>query len=265
MSERMERAFQRLRDEHRTGIFPYVTIGFPTIEDTLAIVPAIEVAGADIIELGVPYSDPLADGPTIQAASHRALQGGMTTRKCLEAARKLRDLGVQAPLVLMGYYNPILSFGIEAYAKDCANAGVDALIIPDLPGEESGPLREALEGQGLALVPMLAPTSTDARIASGVRDARHFVYCVSVAGVTGARADLPPGLTDFVARVRKHTDLPIAVGFGIAERKHVEAVGQIAEAAAVGTALINVIDSAPPSERAAKAVAFIRALSGREG
>ncbi len=264
VTQRMEQAFRRLRDEHRTGIIPYVTIGFPSLEDTMAIVPAIEAAGADLIELGVPYSDPLADGPTIQAASYRALEGGMDSHRCVEAARTLRANGVRVPLIFMGYYNPILSYGIDAYSKDCAEAGVDGLIVPDLPPEESGQLRTALHANGLSLISMLAPTSTDERIAVGTKEAEGFVYCVSVTGVTGARTDLPAALPEFIARVRKHTPLPIAVGFGISERKHVESVGKYADAAAVGTALINVIDSAPPSERASKAAAFIRRLAGRE-
>ncbi|MEX2598485.1 MAG: tryptophan synthase subunit alpha [Dehalococcoidia bacterium] len=262
MTERLARAFQRMRDERRTGIIPYVTVGFPTLDDTLAIVPAIEQAGADVIELGVPYSDPLADGPTIQAAVYRALQGGMTTAKCIQAVRDLRAAGVQAPLVFMGYYNPILSYGMAAFARDCAEAGVDGLIVPDLPPEESAPLRQALQPHGIALITLLAPTSTEQRIAAALNGAQGFVYCVSVAGVTGARADLPPGLPDFIARVRQSTSLPIAVGFGIGDRGHVEAVGKYADAAVVGSALINVIDSAPPSERAASAAAFIRRLAG---
>ena len=263
MMERLEEALARARTEGRTALVPYVTIGFPSIEDTLAIVPALERAGADAIELGVPYSDPLADGATVQAASHRALSGGgVDSRACIEAARALRSAGVSAPLIFMGYYNPILRYGVAAYAADCAEAGVDALIIPDLPPDEAGELRDALEHQGLGILAMLAPTSTEERIALGCANARGFVYCVSVAGVTGARRDLPDDLPQFVARVRRHTNLPLAVGFGIAERRHVERVGEVAEVAVVGSALINVIDSAPPGEAASRAGAFVRELTG---
>ena len=262
MTGRLDKALQKIRDEGRTGIFPYVTIGFPTLEDTLAIVPAIEKAGADVIELGVPYSDPLADGPTVQSASYRALEGGMDTVGCLDAVRKLRAAGVSVPLLLMGYYNPILSYGIEAYAKDCAEAGADGLLVPDLPPEEGGPMRDALRKHGLVLIAFIAPTSTDERIAMGTAGAEGFVYCVSVAGVTGARSELPAELPAFIARVRAHTSLPIAIGFGVAERRHVETVGKLADAAAVGSALINVIDSAPPKERAQQAAAFVKSLTG---
>ncbi len=262
MTDRLDKALQRIRDEGRTGVIPYVTIGFPTLKDTLAIVPAIEKAGADVIELGVPYSDPLADGPTIQAASYRALEAGMDSKGCLDAVRKLRAAGVGVPLVFMGYYNPILSYGLEAYARDCAEAGVDGLLIPDLPPEEWGPMRDALRQHDLVLIAMIAPTSTEERIALGTADAEGFVYCVSVAGVTGARQDLPPELPSFIAKVRAHTSLPIAVGFGVAERRHVETLGKYADAAAVGSALIDVIDSAPPNERAERAAAFIAGLVG---
>ena len=263
MTDRMRKALSAMKRGGPTGIIPYVTIGFPSVEDTLAIVPALEAAGAGVIELGVPYSDPLADGPTIQSASYRALQTGITSHTCLEVARKLRAGGVTVPLLFMGYYNPILTYGVEAYARDCAEAGLDGLIVPDLPPEESAPMRAALTDHGLSLIALLAPTSTEERIASACADADGFIYCVSVTGVTGARTELPPDLPDFLARVRRHTGLPLAVGFGIADRKHVETLSAHVEAVVVGSALINVIDSAPPGERAAHAAAFIAALTGR--
>ena len=264
MLDRLENALSRARDEGRIALAPYVTIGFPSVEDTLAIVPAIEREGADLVELGVPYSDPLADGPTIQAASYRALTGGVDMRVCIETVRKLRAAGVSLPMLFMGYYNPILRYGVAQYAADCAEAGVDALIIPDLPPDEAGELREALEQHGLGLVSMLAPTSTEERIALGCEHAKGFIYCVSVTGVTGARNEVADDLPEFVARVRRHTDLPVAVGFGIAERRHVERVGEVADVAAVGTALINVIDSAPPGEAASRAGAFVRELAAAQ-
>lgn len=262
MSERLDKALQKMRDSGKTGVFPYVTIGFPTVEDTLAIVPALEKAGATLIELGVPYSDPLAEGPTIQSASYTALEAGMTMHGSIETARQLRKAGVTVPLVFMGYYNPVLNYGIEAYAKDCAAAGVDGFIIPDLPVDEAGPFHDACRAEGLALIPMLAPTSTAERIALGTASADGFVYCVSVAGVTGARSEMPTTLPAFMERVRSQTSLPVAVGFGVADRAHVETVGQVADAAAVGSALINVIESAPAGERAERAGAFIAALVG---
>ena len=263
MTKRLDDAFKSARQEKRTGLVPYVTVGFPTsVDDTLAIVPAIEAAGATVVELGVPYSDPLGDGPTIQAASYRAVQAGVDARACIEVVVRLREAGVKLPLIFMGYYNPILSYGIDAYARDCAAAGLDGMIVVDLPPEESGPMRDALERHELALIPLLAPTSTDERIELGTRGATGFVYCVSVAGVTGVRREMAKDLPAFIGRVRARTDLPIAVGFGVSERRHVEAIGEYADAAAVGSALIDVIDSAPPSERAARAGAFVAALAG---
>ena len=261
-AERIARAFDKMRDEGRIGLIPFVTVGFPEAGDAERIVPAIEAAGADIIELGVPYSDPLADGPTHQQAAYRALLNGTTPHGCIDAARRLRDSGVRAPLLFLGYYNPILSYGTEAYARDCAEAGVDGLIVPDLPPEEATPLRTALEAHGMALVSMLAPTSTNKRIAAACEHAQGFVYCVSVTGVTGARTELPSALPDFLSRVRARTDVPTAVGFGISERRHVEALARVADAAVVGSALTGVIDSAPPSERAARAAAFVAQLAG---
>jgi tryptophan synthase alpha subunit len=186
----------------------------------------------------------------------------MDSHSCIAAAKQLREAGVKVPLLFMGYYNPILTYGIAAYVNDCADAGIDGLIVPDLPAEESEPLHEELHKRDMALIPMLAPTSTDERIALGVAGADGFVYCVSVTGVTGARAAVSVNLEGFIDRVRAHTTLPIVVGFGVAERAHVEAIGKLADAAAVGSALINVIDSAPPEERASRAGAFIAALRG---
>ena len=200
--------------------------------------------------------------PTIQAASYRAVQAGVDARACIEVVVRLREAGVKLPLIFMGYYNPILSYGIDAYARDCADAGVDGMIVLDLPPEESGAMRGALERRELALIALLAPTSSDERIDLGTRGAKGFVYCVSVTGVTGARSELAKDLPAFVGRVRARTDLPIVVGFGVSERRHVEAIGKYAEAAAVGSALIDLIDSAPPSERAARAGAFVAALAG---
>jgi tryptophan synthase alpha chain len=254
--------FQRLTQEGRTGVFPYLTVGFPTIDDTLSLAPALAEAGADLIELGVPFSDPIADGPTIQAASFDALQQGVTLTKCLEVCKTLRGNGLETPLVLMGYYNPILSYGIDAFARDAALAGADGAIVPDLPPEESTLLREALKAQGLPLISLLTPTSTDERIAEACALAEGFIYCVAVTGVTGARREVSTNAFELLDRIRKHTTLPIAVGFGISEREHVESLAGHAQAAVVGSALINVIHSAPPDERLRRAGDFIAKLAG---
>ena len=262
MTERMTEALRRLEREHRTGVFPYLTVGFPSVEETLALVPALAGAGADQVELGIPFSDPMADGPTVQASSFHALQQGVTPARCLEVCRALREAGVSVPLVFMGYYNPLLSYGLSAFAQEAADAGADGIIVPDLPPEESAPLREQLQARKLSLISMLAPTSTEDRIVDACAQSDGFIYCVSVAGVTGARADVPSGAIELLRRVRRHTSLPLALGFGVSERRHVEAVGGHAQAVVVGSALIDVIHSAPPAQRLSRAARFIAELAG---
>jgi tryptophan synthase alpha chain len=264
MTKRLQEALAKLKPMTNVGLIPYLTVGFPSVEETLALVPALERSGATIVELGIPFSDPIAEGPTIQASSYRALQQGVTTQTCMEVCKTLREQGVAIPLLFMGYYNPILSHGLAAFAKDAADAGADGAIIPDLPPEEAGELRDHLKTHDLTLITMLAPTSTEERIALACQKAEGFIYCVSVAGVTGARSSVPEGLFDYLARVRKHTSLSLAVGFGISERSHVKAIGAHAEAVVVGSKLISVIDSAPAKQRVAHASRFIAELSGRE-
>jgi tryptophan synthase alpha chain len=217
-----------------------------------------------MVELGVPFSDPLADGATIQRASHHALGQGVTVAVCLDVVRRLRQEGLTIPLLLMGYYNPVLAYGVEEFARDASDAGVDGLIIVDLPPEEATAVQTACAGRGLDLVYLLAPTSSDERIALVAAQASGFVYCVSLAGVTGARRDLSPRLAEFLARVRRHTSLPLAVGFGISRAEHVQAVARLgADAAVIGSAIIDLIDRTPPGERAEEVRAYLEALSGR--
>ncbi|MDO8612059.1 MAG: tryptophan synthase subunit alpha, partial [Dehalococcoidia bacterium] len=246
---RIAEAFAGLRARRRTGLVAFLTVGYPSVEDTLRLVPALIEGGADVIELGVPFSDPLAEGPTIQRSSHHALERGVTPAVCLDVVAGLRAQGVEAPIVLMGYYNPLLSYGLEEFCRDAAAAGADGIIAVDLPPEESHPLRDACRRRGLDLVYLLAPTSTDGRIELVAGLASGFVYCVSVTGVTGAREELPAGLSAFVNRVRTRTPLPVAVGFGISKPKHFRAVARIADAAVIGSAIIDEIDRSDPSER----------------
>ena len=253
------------RAQKRTALAPYLTVGYPEPASLPGLVRALVEGGADMLELGVPFSDPLADGATIQRANFAALQHGVTAAACLEAVRELRTQGLEGPVLLMGYYNPILAYGPEAFAVDASAAGVDGLIVVDLPPEESGPLRDPCRVLDLDLVYLLAPTSTVERVALVARQASGFVYCVSVTGVTGARSSLPPELPAFVERVRRHTTLPLAVGFGVSRREHVEDVGRIAEVAVVGSALIDVIEASPAQEREAKVRAYVEVLAGRRG
>ena len=261
-SHRLQETFQGLETRGGTGIIPFLTVGSPDIETTLELVPALARAGADVIELGIPFSDPLADGATIQKASFQALRHGVTLGRCMEVCVTLRKQGLQTPLVFMGYYNPLLSFGLKAFALEAQKAELDGLIVVDLPPEESGPLREECSPRGIDVICLLAPTSTDTRIADACATASGFVYCVSVAGVTGARDQVSPEAFNLVKRVRNVTKLPIAVGFGVSRREHIEAIGKYANAAVIGSALVNVIEAAPPGEVVAHASRFLEGLRG---
>ncbi|MBI2909220.1 MAG: tryptophan synthase subunit alpha [Chloroflexi bacterium] len=261
---RLAATFARLKTEGRTGIIAYLTVGYPDVETTSSLVSALEVAGADVIELGVPFSDPLADGVTIQRASYHALQEGVTLQKCLETCSRLRDMGASVPLVLMGYYNPFLNMGLDRFGVEAAKAEVDGVIVPDLPPEEAAAMRQACVPRGVDLIFMLAPTSTDERIAWVCQMATGFVYCVSLTGVTGARRELPTGLPDFVTRVRRCTSLPLAVGFGISTRAHVETVGKYADGVVVGSALVDLVGRTPKEILPSKVKEFIRDLRGAQ-
>jgi tryptophan synthase alpha chain len=218
---------------------PYFTLGFPTQSASLQIVSAIAQAGADLIELGIPFSDPLADGPTIQHSTQVALAHGMSVRHCLEIVAQLRLSGVSQPLLLMGYYNPILSYGVGRFVEDAAQAGADGLIIPDLPPEEAGELENHCRAQQLALVFLVAPTSTPERLALVAAHSTGFLYLVSLTGVTGARDRLSSGLEAFIGRVRKVTSLPLAIGFGISTPLQAGQAGRLADGVIVGSALIQ--------------------------
>jgi tryptophan synthase alpha chain len=261
-SRRLQKTFQELAARGKTGIIPFVTGGFPDMPTTLELVPALARGGADIIELGVPFSDPLADGTTIQKASFHALRQGVTLRRCLAACSSLREAGLTTPLIFMGYYNPLLALGLQTFAVEAQRAGLDGMIVADLPPEESGPLREECLSRGIDVIPLLAPTCTEQRIVAACAVASGFIYCVSLAGVTGVRAQLSQEAFGLVERVRACTSLPVAVGFGVSRREHVEAIGKYANGVVVGSALIDVIDSAPDGEAVARAVRFLSELRG---
>jgi tryptophan synthase alpha chain len=257
---RITKTFQELRDAGRTALMPYVTLGYPGLESALELVPALAEAGADLIELGLPFSDPLADGATIQAAAQQALENGMTVPRCLEQAAALREQGVSVPFIAIGYYNPILQMGTGAFAEAAAEAGIDGAIVPDLPPEESDELRSALAAQGIDLIFLLPPTGDLARVQLVAGRTSGFLYLVSLTGVTGARDQLPDDLASFVASVRKETDLPLAVGFGISTPEQAAQVAGIADGVIVGSALIKAIGQAQDPVAAGRAfVAGLRA------
>lgn len=222
------------------GLITFITAGDPDMSDTVEIALRMAEAGADIIELGVPFSDPLADGPVIQRASQRALCAGATMARIFDGVREIRENCVK-PLVLMGYYNPIYKYGNRRFAADAFQAGINGLIVPDLPYEESGPLREAARETGLDLIPLVAPTTTGPRLEKIAADARGFIYCVSVTGVTGARKEVNENLEAFTRNVRRHTTLPLAVGFGIAGPEQAARAALHCDAVVVGSAIVSII------------------------
>ena len=260
MRNRIDTTLREAKAVGKTVLAPFVTIGFPTIEASVEIVASVLEAGADMVELGIPFSDPLADGPTVQKTSFAALKNGVTVRTALEAVRGLRGRGVRAPFIYFGYYNPFLRYGAEAFARDAAAAGADGVIVPDLPTEEAGPFRSICEANGLYLIPLLAPTSTDERIAQACQGAKGFIYCVSLTGVTGARQGLQSGTGALAGRIRRRTDLPILVGFGVSKRRDVEEVGRIADGAVVGSALLDAVDNAAAEDAPETARAFVESL-----
>jgi tryptophan synthase alpha chain len=257
---RIAQLFADLKQAQRTALVPYVVVGQPSVEATTGIVSALIEGGANMVELGVPFSDPIADGPVIQRATHESLLRGTTPRDCLTVAARIRRLHAQTPLIFMGYYNPILRFGLESYAKACAEAGVDGLIVPDLSLEESGELLAACRAHRIDLIPMIAPTSDDARIAALTAQASGFIYCVAVVGITGARTSISADIGGLVSRIRARSDLPVCIGFGISQAEHVRQVAQWADGAAVGSALVDLIAHAPSGQEARHAGDFIRAL-----
>lgn len=251
---RIRATWERLQAEKRRALILYLPVGFPERESLLELVPQLVAAGADMIELGVPFSDPVAEGTTIQAATQRALRNGVSVRYCLETVRTLRERGIDVPLLLMGYLNPMLRYGLAQFCADAQRAGVDGLIFPDLPPEESDELLAASRAHGLELIQFLAPTSTEARIAHVTKHATGFIYCVAVRGVTGARDEVSADLPEFIARVRARTKTPLAVGFGISQPHHAQQVAQLADGIIVGSALINVV------AQAGDVMGFVRGL-----
>lgn len=257
--ERIARSFARARDEHRLALVVYLTVGYPDRGATAALARAAVDAGADVVELGVPFSDPLADGMTVQRASETALRAGITLDDCIrEGSALVRERDV--PVLLMGYTNPFLQRGYARLARELREAGIAGVIVPDMPAEESGELDVALTEAGLARIDLYAPTTPDDRLARLLPGARGFVYCVSLTGVTGARASLGTEVRDLVGRVRRHTRLPVAVGFGIGDPDHVRALRDVADGVIVGSAALDTIGRAAPGDRPTALASFVASL-----
>lgn len=263
LKTRIDERFRALREAGELGIVAYVTAGDPSLDATLKFVLALAEVGADVIELGVPFSDPLADGPTIQRASERALKSGTTLAGVIALVRRIRQAS-QVPLVLFSYYNPILQMGLEKFASSAASAGADGVLATDLTPEESNDYRRILAAHQLDTIFLGAPTSTDERLAKIAGCSSGFLYLISRTGVTGAKDTLPDDLSALIRRARSVTHLPIAVGFGISLPGHVSVLGGLADAAVVGSALVSDIENATKSGASPSAIdAGVMALTNR--
>ena len=258
----MSRIASVFRPNHK-ALIAYLTVGYPDVETTRKAAVTLANSGVDIIELGIPFSDPLADGATIQKASYQALQQGITPQVCLEVAKQLHQQ-VATPLVFMTYYNPVFHFGLQAFCQSCTEAGISGLIVPDLPPEEGGELEAVTEKNNLDLIYLLAPTSTKERIALVAARSRGFIYLVSVTGVTGARQTLPSGIENFVKRVRQKANQPLCIGFGVSNPEQASRIAGVADGVIVGSRLIQLIEEdATLSSLKAFALSLREALDSR--
>lgn len=256
---RVRKLFRRLKDDHRCGLIAYITCGDgPTID----IIRALEEAGADAIELGVPFSDPIADGPVIQAAAQRALQNGTKISDIFTIARAVRERS-EIPLIAFSYLNPVLRHGIERFADDAHAAGIDSVLLTDLPAEAAGEVKPAFKRRGLGSIFLLAPTSSDARIAAVNRVSDDFIYYVSTMGVTGARNELDPALLSRLDEVRARVTKPLAVGFGISRHEHYELLKDRCDAIVVGSAIVRAVADGDADSAPARAGAVVRGVLGR--
>jgi tryptophan synthase alpha chain len=259
---RLDATFERLRHERRCGLVTYVTAGDPSLDVSADILRALDKAGADVLEVGVPFSDPLADGPVIQRASERALAAGGSLRATLSLVELVRN-DVTAPIVIFSYANPIVRYGVSRFARAAGEAGVDGVLILDLPIEEAGETRDLLQGEGIDMVFLLSPTTTDERIARAGALGSGFLYGISRLGVTGARDEVAPGAEPMVRRIRRQTSLPVALGFGVSTPAHVAQIGQYADAVVVGSALVSLIASESGSDRLVDRVThYVQSLRG---
>lgn len=260
----IDRTFERLRGAGQRGFIPFVTAGDPDLLSSRSIVEALAEEGADIVELGVPFSDPMADGPTIQASSQRALANRVSLADVLELVRQFRKLH-STPIVLFGYLNPILQYGVERFCCDAAESGVNGVLITDVVDDEAAKIRKLLAEKNIYLITLVAPTTSDERLETIARQAGGFIYAVSRAGVTGARANLSDAAETLVERVRKYTDLPVAVGFGISTREQIQATWRFADAAVVGSAIVAEIEMAgdAPDTASERVRQFVRRLLPR--
>jgi len=238
----MSRLESVFKQKNHKALVAYVTVGYPSIEATLKVVPLLADCGCDIVEIGIPFSDPMADGATIQRASFKALENGVNTARCMDIAKKLNK-NTNVPLVFMTYYNPVYQYGLKKFCSDCVAAGIDGLIIPELPPEEGDELGNLASKSGVDIIYLLAPTSAEERIKLVARKSRGFIYLVSIAGVTGTRSELPPDLGKFILKVKQFAKLPVCVGFGISTPKQAAQVAKTADGVIIGSKLIQLLET----------------------
>ncbi|KAJ1841653.1 hypothetical protein LPJ73_006044, partial [Coemansia sp. RSA 2703] len=263
MAARISKAFATAAQEERPTFVAYITAGFPTPDQTVDILLELERGGVDVVELGIPFTDPLADGPTIQEAHLVALQQGTDIELCLAMVAQARERGLKIPVLFMGYYNPIMQFGEQTLVTRCASAGVDGYIVVDLPPEEAQSFRSLCAAAGLSYIPLITPSTSEARIRRLVAIGDSFVYVVSRSGVTGARAALDTQLPALLGRIQKHTQLPLAVGFGVSTAEHFGDVGAMADGVVIGSQFITVMRGAAAGQAAQAARAYAEQVSGR--
>ncbi len=235
----LDAMFARAKKQNRAAFMPYFCIGYPDYDESLCAIEAVAALGVDGFEIGMPFSDPIADGPTIQAATQIALEQGATVRLCLDAVRQLRARGLSQPMLMMSYANPLVAYGADRFVRDARDAGADGLIVPDLPPEEAALFADSCARAGMALIFFLAPTSNDERIEMATANATGFIYVVSLTGITGARKELPAYLTDYIARLRAKTEMPLVLGFGVSSPAHARQLRGLTDGFIVASALIR--------------------------
>ena len=261
MENRIDLKLLEVKSENRPALVPYLTVGYPSIKLSAEIALKTLVSGADMLELGIPFSDPIADGPTIQKTGFKALENGVSLSVCMDVLTNIRKENNDSPIIFMGYFNPFFQYGLERFMGDASDRGLDGLIIPDLPMEESVVISEQCRKNGIHHIPLLAPTSTKERIKSSCEQAGGFIYCVSLTGVTGARDGLSKGVENLVERIRVHTNLPVLVGFGVSQKKDVEMISKFADGAVVGSAFLDHIANSSEGSEISSAGEFIESIS----
>lgn len=265
MSERLNNAFAVCAKEKRPAFVAYMMAGYQTREATVPVMLALQQGGADVIELGIPFTDPIADGPIIQLANQKALDNKVNIKDCLAFVREARATGVTVPIVFMGYYNPALNYGEQNLVRDASAAGADGFIVVDLPPEEAEVFRNHCKKYSMSYVPLVCPTTSDARVKKLTALADSFVYCVSMNGVTGERTELPEHLPVFLKRIRQFTSQPLAVGFGISTRNHFEQAGRVADGVVIGSAIVRVLSAeATVQGQVARARSYAEMVTGRK-